>query len=41
VVVAQDDRRGVVREIYTTAFLLPDMMMNDIRTLALEEGARP
>lgn len=35
------DRRGVVREIYTTAFLLPDMMMNDIRTLALEEGARP
>jgi cytochrome oxidase Cu insertion factor (SCO1/SenC/PrrC family) len=33
------DRHGVVREIYTTAFLLPDMMMNDIRTLALEEGA--
>jgi len=34
------DRRGVVREIYTTAFLLPDVMLNDIRTLVLEEEER-
>jgi cytochrome oxidase Cu insertion factor (SCO1/SenC/PrrC family) len=31
------DRRGVVREIYTTAFLLPEVMLNDIKTLVLEE----
>jgi cytochrome oxidase Cu insertion factor (SCO1/SenC/PrrC family) len=31
------DSRGQVREIYTTAFLLPDMMFNDIETLHLEE----
>lgn len=31
------DARGRVREIYSTAFLLPDMMMNDIETLVLEQ----
>ena len=30
------DRRGMVREIYSLAFLQPDVMLNDIRTLALE-----
>jgi cytochrome oxidase Cu insertion factor (SCO1/SenC/PrrC family) len=32
------DRRGQVREIYTTAFLLPDVMLNDIKTLLIEDG---
>lgn len=32
------DRRGRVREIYTTAYLLPPVVVNDIRTLLLEEG---
>jgi cytochrome oxidase Cu insertion factor (SCO1/SenC/PrrC family) len=31
------DARGVVREIYTTAFLLPDVIFNDIQTLLMEE----
>jgi cytochrome oxidase Cu insertion factor (SCO1/SenC/PrrC family) len=31
------DARGRVREIYSTAFLLPDMMANDIETLVLEQ----
>jgi cytochrome oxidase Cu insertion factor (SCO1/SenC/PrrC family) len=35
------DRRGRVREIYSTAFLHPEAMLNDIRTLVLEEDARP
>ncbi len=30
------DRAGVVREIYSLAFLQPDVMFNDIRTLAME-----
>jgi cytochrome oxidase Cu insertion factor (SCO1/SenC/PrrC family) len=30
------DPRGTVREIYTLAFLQPQVMLNDIRTLALE-----
>lgn len=30
------DARGMVREIYTTAFLLPDVVFNDIRTLLME-----
>lgn len=30
------DRQGRVREIYSTAFLHPDVILNDIRTLALE-----
>ncbi|MBM3571141.1 MAG: SCO family protein [Alphaproteobacteria bacterium] len=32
------DRRGQVREIYTTAFLMPEIMLNDIKTLLLEDG---
>lgn len=34
------DRKGVVREIYTTSFLLPPVMLNDIKTLLLEDGVR-
>jgi len=34
------DRHGSVREIYTTSFLQPQMVLNDIQTLLLEEGAR-
>lgn len=33
------DPRGRVREIYSTAFLLPAVVLNDIRTLALEKSA--
>jgi hypothetical protein len=33
------DREGRVREIYSTAFLHPEAMLNDIRTLVLEEDA--
>jgi cytochrome oxidase Cu insertion factor (SCO1/SenC/PrrC family) len=33
------DRRGIVREIYSLAFVQPQVMLNDIRTLALEESA--
>jgi cytochrome oxidase Cu insertion factor (SCO1/SenC/PrrC family) len=33
------DRRGLVREIYTTAYLLPEVMLNDARSLILEEDA--
>ena len=35
------DRRGVIREIYSSAFLLPEVMLNDIKTLVLEEQAKP
>jgi protein SCO1/2 len=36
------DGRGEVREIYSLAFLQPQVMFNDIKTLALEAGtARP
>lgn len=31
------DRAGDVREIYTTSFLLPQIVMNDIETLVLEQ----
>lgn len=34
------DRDGRVREIYSTAFLHPQAMLNDIRTLVMEEDAR-
>jgi len=34
------DREGMVREIYSTAFLHPEAMLNDIRTLVMEEDAR-
>ena len=30
------DPRGVVREIYTTSYLFPDVLLNDIQTLRLE-----
>jgi cytochrome oxidase Cu insertion factor (SCO1/SenC/PrrC family) len=32
------DRHGIVREIYSLAFLQPQVMLNDIKTLALEEN---
>ena len=32
------DARGRVREIYSTAFLQPDVMLNDIRTLLMEQA---
>lgn len=32
------DRQGRVREIYSSAFLHPEVILNDIRTLALEDG---
>jgi len=34
------DRDGRVREIYSTAFLHPEAMLNDIRSLVMEEDAR-
>ena len=34
------DARGQVREIYSLDFLQPQVLLNDIRTLALEAGAR-
>ncbi len=33
------DARGIVREIYTLAFVQPAVMLADLRTLALEEGS--
>jgi protein SCO1/2 len=33
------DRDGMVREIYSTAFLHPEAMLNDIKTLVMEEDA--
>jgi cytochrome oxidase Cu insertion factor (SCO1/SenC/PrrC family) len=33
------DRHGIVREIYSLAYLQPQVMLNDIKTLALEESA--
>jgi cytochrome oxidase Cu insertion factor (SCO1/SenC/PrrC family) len=35
------DAHGEVREIYTLAFLQPQVMFNDIKTLALEAGPSP
>jgi len=34
------DREGFVREIYSLAFMQPEVMFNDIRTLDLEAGGR-
>ena len=34
------DRAGFVREIYSSTFLHPQTVLNDIETLVLEEGAR-
>jgi hypothetical protein len=33
------DPAGVVREIHSTAYLMPAMIVNDIETLAREGGA--
>ena len=33
------DREGTVREIYSLAYLQPDVMLNDIQTLAMERSA--
>ncbi len=32
------DSQGIVREIYSSAFLLPEVILNDLRTLALESA---
>lgn len=32
------DKRGRVREIYSTAFLQPDLLMNDVQTLIMEDA---
>jgi protein SCO1/2 len=34
------DREGWVREIYTTSFLMPQVIVNDIQTLLLEDGVK-
>lgn len=34
------DRQGRVREIYSAAFLQPEVILNDLRTLAMEDGSR-
>jgi cytochrome oxidase Cu insertion factor (SCO1/SenC/PrrC family) len=34
------DRHGLVREIYALAYLQPDVMFNDIRTLVMEDPGR-
>jgi cytochrome oxidase Cu insertion factor (SCO1/SenC/PrrC family) len=34
------DSHGSVREIYTTSFLHPSVLLNDIRTLLMEQAAR-
>lgn len=33
------DREGRIREIYSTAFLHPEAMLNDIRSLVMEADA--
>ena len=35
------DRRGSVREIYSTSFLHTQVLLNDIKTLLLEDGDQP
>ncbi len=35
------DKARQVREIYTTAYLLPEVVLNDIKTLLMEEGSVP
>ena len=34
------DRNGTVREIYTTDYLLPEVVINDIKTLLMEDGVK-
>ena len=35
------DRAGDIREIYSSQFLHPQTVLNDIETLLMEEGLRP
>ena len=35
------DPQGIVREIYSSAYLVPEMIVNDIKTLAAEARAAP
>lgn len=34
------DKRGWIREIYTTSYLVPQVVVNDIKTLLLEDGIK-
>jgi cytochrome oxidase Cu insertion factor (SCO1/SenC/PrrC family) len=34
------DRDGWVREIYSTSFLIPQVVVNDVKTLLIEEGVK-
>jgi cytochrome oxidase Cu insertion factor (SCO1/SenC/PrrC family) len=34
------DRNGWVREIYTTSYLAPQVVVNDIKTLLIEDGVK-
>jgi protein SCO1/2 len=34
------DRRGWVREIYSTSYLVPQVLVNDVKTLLMEDGVR-
>lgn len=34
------DVRGIVREIYATDYLLPEVVTNDVKTLLMEQGVR-
>lgn len=34
------DRRGWVREIYSTSYLVPQVVINDVQTLLMEDGVR-
>jgi len=34
------DRNGWVREIYTASYLVPDVVVNDIKTLLIEDGVK-
>jgi hypothetical protein len=34
------DRRGWVREIYSTSYLVPQVVINDVKTLLMEDGVR-
>jgi cytochrome oxidase Cu insertion factor (SCO1/SenC/PrrC family) len=34
------DKDGWVREIYTTSYLIPQVVVNDIKTLLIEDGVK-
>jgi cytochrome c peroxidase/protein SCO1/2 len=34
------DRNGWVREVYTSSFLVPQVIVNDVQTLLLEDGVK-